>query len=117
MDDDFIAPEMRLFSPKGNRLYLTANERARFLGAAHQEKPINRIFCHVLHYTGCRSSEALELDFSRIAVNNSEITFRTLKKRKYDQQDRIKQQQYRAVPVPKERIEHLDLVFGVRGIQ
>jgi len=53
MDNDLIAPEMRLFSPRGERLYLTAKERARFLESAHKENPSYRMFCHVLHYTGC----------------------------------------------------------------
>ena len=38
------APEMRLFSPEGHRLYLTAEERASFLSAASREEPVERMF-------------------------------------------------------------------------
>ncbi len=44
---------MRLFSESGERLYLNARERHNFLAAAEEEEPIRRMFCHVLHYTGC----------------------------------------------------------------
>ena len=75
MSHDEISPEMRLFSPTGQRLYLTAPERVRFLDAANHEKPIHRMFCHVLHYTGCRPREALELDYRRILIEDSSICY------------------------------------------
>ncbi|MEJ1463745.1 MAG: hypothetical protein RPU15_10805 [Candidatus Sedimenticola sp. (ex Thyasira tokunagai)] len=58
--------EMRLFDNTGHRLYLTADERTRFLDAATQETRGDWVFCHLLHYTGCRPSEALELAPDRI---------------------------------------------------
>ena len=72
--------EMRLFSGRGERLYLTAEERERFLIASREESRENRIFCSVLHYTGCRPSEALELKPSGINIEDREIIFRTLRK-------------------------------------
>ena len=45
-----IAPEMRLFSPAGERLYLTADERKRFLMAVNEENRAERLFCQTLHY-------------------------------------------------------------------
>lgn len=114
---DEISPEMRLFSPSGERLYCTADERARFLAAAQDEDPIERMFCQVLHYTGCRPREAIELAYERILIDECSIVFRCLKKRKTDNQGRIKQAQYRSVPVPKLLIENLDLVFGIRKVQ
>ncbi len=109
-----IVQEMRLFSGDGKRLYLTADERERFLLASREESRENRIFCSVLHYTGCRPSEALELKPSAINIEDREIIFRTLKKRKFDNQGRIKLPQYRAVPVPENIIDEVDLVFDLR---
>ena len=68
------SPEMRLFSPTGERLYLTVQERQRFLAALDEEEPINRLFCRVLHYSGCRPSEALELVPRRVLVDEGLMT-------------------------------------------
>ena len=111
-----IAPEMRIFSPSGERLYLNKDERARFLQASNDESPVDRMFCQVLHDTGCRPSEALALFADRVNFEGS-ITFRTLKKRTHDGRGRVKLPQYRAVPVSLRLIEKLDLVFGVRQLQ
>ncbi|TQV85933.1 hypothetical protein [Aliikangiella coralliicola] len=43
--------EMQLFDQDGNRLYLTAQEKALE----------ERLFCFLVHYTGCCPTEALEL--------------------------------------------------------
>ena len=112
-----IAPEMRLFSPAGERLYLTTEERKRYLIAAKEEDPNERMFCQILHYTGCRPSEALELTPDRIIIDEQCIVFRCLKKRKTDGRGRAKQPEYRAVPVPQILIENLDLVFDIRHKQ
>ncbi len=112
-----IAPEMRLYSPDGDRLYLTAAERKAFIAAAGAESPEDRLFCYVLHDTGCRPSEALALTADRVRVDTASITFRSLKKRATDRQGRTKQPQYRAVPVPERLIDQLDLVFDVRRVQ
>jgi integrase/recombinase XerD len=117
MSDVEISPEMRLFSPAGERLYLTAQERERFLDAANHEDRQERMFCHVLHYTGCRPSEALELSPGRILMEETAIVFRSLKKRKQDSKGRQKLPQYRTVPVPFKVIDGLDLVFGIRKTQ
>ncbi|MGI2134031.1 hypothetical protein ACRN93_22290 [Shewanella baltica] len=114
MQNPDIAPEMRLFSPDGERLYLTSEERRRFLDASALESPSERMFCHVLHYSGCRPSEVLAISPRRVMINDSAIVIHSLKKHKTDQQGRLKQAQYRSVPVPPFLIEHLDLVFGLR---
>ncbi len=110
------AQEMRLFSSDGERLYLTAGERGRFLEAAMNEERENRVFCSVLHFTGARPSEILEITPDRISLGEKVIVLRTLKKRKYDNQGNIKQPQYRSIPVPDKLIEELDLVFDLRRI-
>ncbi len=114
MEKTEISPEMRLFSPSGRRLYANAPERAEFLKAAAFEEPENSMYCHLLHYTGCRPSEALELIPSRVLRDENLIVFRSLKKRKTDSKGRIKQPKYRAVPVPPHFMEQLGLVFRIR---
>ena len=108
------SPEMRLFDAEGGRLYVSADERARFLTAAAEESREHRVFCHLLHYTGCRPSEGLELTPQRVLLNENTIVFHTLKKRKYDSQGREKKPQYRHIPVPERLIEQLDLLFDLR---
>ena len=71
-----------LIDPAGNRLYLTAAERAAFLIAAEKAEREVRSFCEVLHFTGCRISEALALTVSRVDLDGQALVFETLKKRR-----------------------------------
>lgn len=107
--------EMRLYDDHGHRLYLNADERRRFLDAASFESPVERMFCHVLHFTGCRPSEALALTADNVRLDTGEIVIRSLKKRKLDTKGRERKPQYRTVPVPAALLEHLDLVFALRA--
>ncbi len=111
-----IVQEMRLFSPAGERLYLTNDERYKFLEASMNEQREHRVFCTILHYTGCRPSEALELTPKNILLSDQAIVFRTLKKRKVDSRGKTKLPQYRTVPVPNKVIDEIDLVFGLRQL-
>ena len=108
---------MQLFDQDGNRLYLTAGERKLFLEAAKEEEPENRLFCFLVHFTGCRPTEALELTAERILIKEKEIVIRTIKKRKLDSLGNLKKPKYRHIPVPEELIDHLDFVFRVRQRQ
>jgi integrase len=90
---------------------------ARMLGLPlNEETREDRMFCQVLHYTGCRPSEALELTPSRILIDTKDIVFRSLKKRKIDGKGRVKQPEYRTVPVPTNLIDIFDLVFDIRRL-
>lgn len=111
-----ISTSMRLFSEEGERLYLNKDERIRFLVSAQEENRDDRLFCSVLHYTGCRPSEVLELTPARIYLTDKQIQIRSLKKRKFDRQGNKKsnKEQYRLVPVPDKLIDELDLVFDLR---
>lgn len=111
-----VVSEMRLYSGEGERLYLTASEREAFLLSAKEENRENRLFCSVLHFTGCRPSEVLELTPSSISLSEQVIVARTLKKRKLDSKGQIKQAQYRSIPVPESIIDDLDLVFDLRRL-
>jgi integrase len=53
----------------------------------------------------------------RILIEEKALVFRFLKKRKLDSRGRVKQPQYRTVPVPEMLIENLDLVYGIRALQ
>ncbi len=101
--------EMRLRDPvSGERLYLNKGERERFLACTVEEKREYRVLCHVLHYTGCRITEALELTTDSIHIDDCAIVFRTLKQRK---------EKKRVVDIPQRLIEDLDLVFNLRHLQ
>lgn len=95
-----------LFDPEGRRLYLTRQEREAFMQAATTAARPVRTFCGVLHFTGCRISEALELTPQRVDLAAETVTFRTLKKRG--------KTVWRAVPVPPDFLDVLDMVHGIR---
>lgn len=95
-----------LFDPDGRRLYLTEGERSAFMQAASTAYRPIRTLCGILHFTGCRISEALELTPQRVDLAAETITFRSLKKR-----GRVV---YRAVPVPPDFLDVLNMVHGIR---
>ena len=100
---------MQLYDGEGRRLYLTEKERRAFIAAAAQARREVRTFCGVLHATGCRISEALGLTAERIDLSGRVIVFDSLKKRRTGI--------FRAVPVPPELLDALDLVHGIREAQ
>lgn len=108
---------MTLYDKKGGRLYLNKDERDRFLNEASNEVRENRMFCHVLHYCGCRISEALALPSNQILIEDRVLVFQTLKKRKVDNQGNKKEPEYRRIEVPDRLIEELDLTFDLRRHQ
>lgn len=89
--------QMRLYNEQSQRLYINAEERARFLAIAETRPPHVRAFCLTLFYTGCRLSEARELTFASIQPNARLISFRSLKKRG--------QHHIREIPVPKQLVD------------
>jgi|TARA_R110001592_G_C13190379_1_gene752527 integrase/recombinase XerD len=101
--------EMRLFDPEGRRLYLNADERAAFLKSAARRDPQHRAFAEMLHFTGCRISEALEVTPERIDLSDNKVILRSLKKRRQDV--------FRAVPLPPEYIDSLQRTFSLRQAQ
>lgn len=98
--------EMRLFDPRlGQRLYLDEKERELFLIAAEKlDSRKHQLFCHVLHWTGARISEVLELTGNNIDCDKKAIILRTLKKRKRTAKGELKAPVFRQVPVPPELI-------------
>jgi integrase/recombinase XerD len=103
------SPGMHLFDAAGRRLYLTEDERRDFMAAAVKASREVRTFCGVLHATGCRISEALALTPQQIDLSGRMVVFESLKKRKRGV--------YRAVPVPPDLLDTLDMVHGIREAQ
>ena len=100
---------MSIFDAQGRRLYFTDDERKAFMKAAAEQPRDVRTFCGVLHYTGCRISEGLEITPRSIDLCARVVIFRSLKKRK--------QRIFRAVPVPADFLDMVDMVHGLREIQ
>ena len=97
---------MELINRSGKRLYLTNTERKAFLKAAQQAPANVMTFCIVMHFTGCRISEALALTLENIDFGGQAIVFETLKKRRSGV--------FRAVPVPKTVLDTLAKVHDLR---
>ncbi len=99
---------MNLYDLKGQRLYLTSNEREAFIEAAKNAPREIRTFCFTLHYTGCRISEALSLTPKLVDFSEKALVFKTLKKR-----GKII---HRAVPIPDEALDTIDMVHGLTEV-
>lgn len=100
---------VQLYDAAGRRKYLTAEERRAFLAAAEKAPRQVRTLCLVLAFTGCRISEALALTAQRIDLEAHTVVFESLKKRRRGI--------YRAVPMPPQVCDALDLVHGLREAQ
>jgi integrase/recombinase XerD len=71
-----------LYTANGQRKYLTAAERTRFMETALAcPRADLRTLCLTLAYTGCRISEALALTVDRVECEAGFIAIRSLKKR------------------------------------
>jgi len=100
--------DWQLYDGRGQRKYLSAEERARFVAALADYPTQTRLFGLTLHYTGCRLSEALNLTAGRVDPSEGVIVLETLKKRRSGI--------YRAVPVPPLLIAELsDLAVAPDG--
>lgn len=98
-------PTGSLYSAHGQRKYLTADERARFIATASAfERPELRSLCLTLAWTGCRISEALALTARCIERDAGFIAITTLKRRS-------KIPIVREVPVPPFLIAELSKVY------
>lgn len=110
-----MSAEIQLYDTQGKRLYLNAEERAAFVAAALQERREVRTLCQTLYYTGVRISEALELVPSRVDLKDRAVIIRSKKKRR--QADGTPRIVHRAIPVPEDYLDILDLVHGIKAAQ
>lgn len=92
-----------MYDQAGNRKYLTARERRRFIVAAQRQPAPVEAFCLTLAYTGARLSEVLALRAGNVDLAAGVIAFETLKRRRKGV--------YRHVPVPKALLSCLDAEF------
>jgi integrase len=100
---------LSLFGPYGNRKYLNAAERRRFIESAQRSAPKVRQFCLILGYSGGRISEVLALTPASIDIESGVASIETLKRRKRGI--------VRQVPLPTDLLHELDEVFKLRDSQ
>ena len=101
---EIILPD--LIDPAGNRLYLTAAERATFLVAAEKAECNGRSFCEVLYFTSSRILKALALTVARVNLGGQALVFEAFKKRGSSV--------YGAIPISPRLNDTLVLVHGVK---
>ena len=100
---------LSLFGQSGNRKYLNAAERRRFIEAAQRAPPKIRLFCLTLRWSGARISEVLALTPAAIDIESGVASIQTLKRRKRGI--------VRQVPLPPNVLHELDRVFELRIAQ
>jgi len=89
-----------LYDGLGNRKYLIPEEREKYYDAIPEAlNREQRTFALMLYYTGCRISEALAVQHSRIDYSRQGVVFQTLKRKK---------KVFRFVPLPSPYLEKLD---------
>jgi integrase/recombinase XerD len=98
-----------LYGPSGERKYLNAAERRRFIRAAQRAPSDVRAFCLMLNWSGGRISEVLALTPAAIDIESGVANLHTLKRRKRGI--------VRQVPLPGELLCALDLAFRLRRRQ
>lgn len=98
-----------LFGHAGNRKYLNAAERRRFIEAVRLVPQRVRLFCLVLGWSGGRISEVLAFTPASIDIESGVASIRTLKRRKRDI--------VRQVPLPPDVLSALDHEFDLRDAQ
>lgn len=106
--------KMRLYDDDGHRLYINSEERSALIETANIAPREDKCFIHVLIYTGARISEALALTYGRVDLAGQSLVIQSLKKRKKDGKEVVV---FRAVPIPPELVDMLDLVYGIREKQ
>jgi integrase/recombinase XerD len=100
---------LSLFGPVGNRKYLNAAERRRFMAVARRASPAIRAFCLTLAWSGGRISEVLALTPAAIDIDSGAASLRTLKRRT--------RTVVRQVPLPSRLLSELDRLFDLRVAQ
>ena len=73
---------MSLYGTCGGRKYLSPQERTLFSDNAKKCDPSTKTFCLLLLWTGVRISEALDLRWSNIDLDQKVVTVECLKKRR-----------------------------------
>jgi integrase len=100
---------LNLFGPSGNRKYLNAAERQRFLDAAQRARPKVRLFCLTLLWSGARISETLALTAASFDIESGGVSIQTLKRRRRGI--------VRQIPLPPILFDQLNRAFKLREAQ
>ena len=100
---------IELINQSGERLYLTGEERKRFDQVAREAEREVRTFCLMLNNTGCRISEALNLQLRHIDFEAKAVIFETLKRRR--------KAVFRQVPLSDAFLDELNLVHNLKSRQ
>jgi integrase len=100
---------LSLFGRSGNRKYLNAAERHRFVQAASRAPAKVRLFCLTLRWSGARISEVLALTAASIDIESGVASIESLKRRRRGI--------YRQVPLPSQLVKQLRGHFQVRRRQ
>ena len=104
---------MSLFSDDGERKYLNTKERKRFYKSRKVIKDISeRSFVELLFWTGCRISEALQLNIMRVNVEDCFVVFKTLK-----QHGKREGKRFRIVHLPRKFMRKLNRIHAVLEMQ
>lgn len=98
-----------LYDRSGQRLYLTPDERKRFLEAAKLQPPEWRTFAEFLVFTGCRISEALSVRVRDFDFEDNRVSVETLKQRRRGV--------WRRIPLSESFIQLLDKTHHIRRHQ
>jgi integrase/recombinase XerD len=106
---DHAQAGMSLYGSAGDRKYLNAAERRRFIKAANRADPETRLFCLVLGWSGGRISEVLALTAAAIDIESGVANIETLKRRKRGI--------VRQVPLPRDTLRDLNRFFKLRLMQ
>ncbi len=95
-----------LYDTTGKRLYLTPNERLRFLDAAESQSGEWHTFAKFLVLTGCRISEALSVRPEHFDFEDNRVAIETLKQRRRGV--------WRRIPLPAAFLNELDEVHRLK---
>lgn len=105
VSDSHFFRRQGVYDLHGRRKYVTDLERTAALMVARSRLPTTYTLFATLAYSGCRLSEALEIDRSRVDLEQQALVFRTLKKRGTHI--------YRVVPVPHQLMIDIDHVHRI----
>jgi integrase len=97
-----------LFTVRGERKYLSRSERCRALKAAARLRLDRALFCLTLAWTGARVSEVLQLRPIDFQLDESLISVRTLKRRRFH---------VRQIPAPPYLMRALEQHYRLRKRQ